>query len=463
MGLPKYAAFKSEKAGKYLQYLHEGPIKGNLQYSSDNVANMFSKFTLEPSKTSNYVNIRCCYNNKFWASSNDDNHMITPSLSKPAENEFLSPCTLFRIVKAPAEGAYYLLDVLRQSYVCRCTTSKIHENCLTTRYGNQDHYYDRSHILIDFETIVMLPKHVAFKCDIEKYLCNYWYENHEYLKFDSDDIGFSKVGHQVFNVGDGSIRIKCDHSNKFWVRQPNNWILANSTDTTTNNKDTLFWPVKVSKNVVALRNLGNNSFCKRFTHENKEHCLSAHSNTISREAQLEIVEPIISREIYNCKYRTMDARVYDEKVLNMATGEATNGATKETSMAVSLKYVVETSKCWESSVTAGWGVTTSIKAGIPEIAEAGIEINYNEEKSHTWGETITEMKEVMVTYTVSVPAKTRMKVTLLGTKAKCDVPFSYTRRDVQRDGKQVITDCDDGLYVGVNSYKFDYQNKPLPL
>lgn len=314
MGLPKYGAFRNKIAGKFLQYIHEGSLKGYLQYSSDNAMSMFSKFTLEQSKTTNYFHIRCCYNNKYWASAKDGDHMVSPFVSKPSENEFSWPCTLFRFVQAPTEGTYYLFDVWRQSYVCRCTTSKSHEDCLTTRYGNQDHYYDRTHILIDFETLIVLPKHIVIKGDLKQYLCTYWYEENEHLKFNSDDIGSSRAGHQVFSMGDGSIRIKCDHWNKFWVRQSNNWILAKSTDTTANNKDTVFWPIKISQNTVALRCLGNNKICKRLTAENKEHCLSANADTITREARLEITEPVISREMYNCNYRTMDSRVYDEQV-----------------------------------------------------------------------------------------------------------------------------------------------------
>ncbi|KAE9446068.1 hypothetical protein C3L33_22053, partial [Rhododendron williamsianum] len=40
-------------------------------------------------------------------------------------------------------------------------------------------------------------------------------------------------------------------------------------DTTTDNSDTLFSPIKVGDNVIALRNLGNANFCKRLTIEGK--------------------------------------------------------------------------------------------------------------------------------------------------------------------------------------------------
>ncbi|KAI9070549.1 hypothetical protein K1719_047487 [Acacia pycnantha] len=87
----------------------------------------------------------------------------------------------------------------------------------------------------------------------------------QYLQFASNDVGDdTTVGNEIFTTHDGSIRVKSDYFGKFWRRSPN-WIQDDSNDTTNNNSDTLFWPVKVDNNVVALRNLGNNNFCKRLT------------------------------------------------------------------------------------------------------------------------------------------------------------------------------------------------------
>uniref|UniRef100_A0A0A0KD53 Aerolysin-like C-terminal domain-containing protein n=1 Tax=Cucumis sativus TaxID=3659 RepID=A0A0A0KD53_CUCSA len=221
--------------------------------------------------------------------------------------------------------------------------------------------------------------------------------------------------------------------------------------------------VKIAKNKVALRNVANGMICRRYSADSKVDCLNARADSIIKDAELEIVEPIISREIYNIRYRTMDAKIYDEQVLTMATEEAINSSSKETVMAVSLKYLEEKSKTWESSLTVGVGIETSIKAGIPEILDTEIKVSYNFEANYTWGETISESREVTATYTVPVPPNTRMKVTLLATKAKCDIPFSYTQRDLLRNGRRVEIECDDGLYTGVYTFKFDYQNKPYPL
>ncbi|XP_038882401.1 uncharacterized protein LOC120073669 [Benincasa hispida] len=463
--LPKYVAFRDRDLKKYLQYLDHGPVSGSLQYSSDNMVSVYTKFELEPAKSGeiNYVNIRCCYNNKYLASSNDDKYLVTPFVDKPKEDVKSWPCTLFKVGNyISSEGYYTLFDVWRQRLVCPCINSNNYDACLTTRYGSNEGNVQKIHQFIDFEALLVLPKRVAFKGDNGLYLAEYYYNDWEYMQFNCDDIGSSYVSHQVFTMADGSIRIKCEKSGMFWRRDPN-WILADSSDTTANDVNTLFWPVKVSKNTVALRSLANNNFCKRLTADDKEDCLNAAAETITKEATLEVVEPVISREIYNVQYRTMNARIYDEKVVSMATGDATNGGTEPTSMEIDLNYKKEKTKSWNSSLTMSLGITTSVKAGVPGIGEAGIETTLSFSGTYEWGETLSTSEEVGTTYTVNVPAQTRMKVTLLATMGTCDVPFSYTQRDVLRSGEQVITNCDDGVYIGANCYNFKYENKPLPL
>ncbi|KAJ9697185.1 hypothetical protein PVL29_009108 [Vitis rotundifolia] len=97
-------------------------------------------------------------------------------------------------------------------------------------------------------------------------------EGHPYLEFASSDNGDPTVGNEVFTTHDGSVRIKSDYFGRFWRRSPN-WIWADSDDSTTNNSDTLFWPVTADKNVVALRNFGNEQFLKE-THHRRQDQLS---------------------------------------------------------------------------------------------------------------------------------------------------------------------------------------------
>lgn len=50
-------------------------------------------------------------------------------------------------------------------------------------------------------------------------------------------------------------------------------------------------------------------------------------------------------------------------------------------------------------------------------------------------------------------------VSLLATQGTCDVPYSYTQRDVLTTGDTVTYYLDDGVYRGVNSYNFTYNTK----
>lgn len=100
---------------------------------------------------------------------------------------------------------------------------------------------------------------------------------------------------------DGHVRIKSDQWGKFWRRSPN-WIWADSTDITANNKDTLFWPVRIDEKTIALRNAGNNYFCKGLTVDGKYDCLNAAASTITSEARLEVQELVNDRKLYNVRY-----------------------------------------------------------------------------------------------------------------------------------------------------------------
>ncbi|KAA8544868.1 hypothetical protein F0562_019737 [Nyssa sinensis] len=261
-------------------------------------------------------------------------------------------------------------------------------------------------------------------------------------EFASNDIGDPTVGNEVFTTRDGSLRIKSNHFGKFWRCSPN-WIWADSDDTSSNNSDTLFWLIKVDNRVVALRNLGNNNFCKRLSTEGKTDCLNATISTISREARLEVEELVLSRTIYNVNYHLMDASIYSQSVLTMANGTATN-RTQEPS-------------------TYELGIKTSIQTGVPLIAEGKIEIEAEFTGEYQWGQTNESSTGVETVYTVTVPPMTMVKVSLLATKGSCDVPFSYSQRDTLISGQKITSTMDNGVYTGINCFNFKYETQQVNL
>ncbi|KAI8553380.1 hypothetical protein RHMOL_Rhmol05G0011200 [Rhododendron molle] len=521
LALPRFAVIQSiilEK--KYLRYIHEdGDLHGCLQFSGEEIVSPFAKFEIERAKTARntgFVHIRCCYNNKYWvADSRTFGSFIIAGADEPNEDQSQWSCTLFEPIPVYGEGRstgstnsatvhvrfrhvrrgdYYLRFKMTRDYVHArpseqqststgfwadlgraliSTMNKSDSGCLYSGSDSSDDQRDQrslTHttqstslrldvfVIIDWESLLILPKHIALKGDNGQYLSARWIEGHQYLQFASGDNGDPTVGNEVFITKDGNVRIKNNHFGKFWRRSPN-WIWADSNDTTTNNSDTLFSPVKVGDNVVALRNLGNNNFCKRLTTEGKTSCLNAAVTTISREARLVVEELVISRNIDNFKFRLLDARIYNQNIITMVTKTATNNTQVSNTATLKLLRKETRSTTWNGSVSFKLGVKTTIRTGIPFIVKGRVEVSAEFAGKYEWGETVSTENAVETEYTITVPPMSKVTVSLLATQGSCDVPFSYTQRDTLMDGKQVIYNLDDGVYTGINSFNFFYETK----
>ncbi|KAI9077499.1 hypothetical protein K1719_040521 [Acacia pycnantha] len=462
MSLPRFVVLKSNYNNKYLRYIQEDvQVHGFLQFSGEEVVSPYVKFEVERAKGGNgLVHIRCCYNNKYWVRWTQNHWWIVAGADEPEEDQSKWSCTLFKPIYVDADDTKTVrfLHVQLGHYACLWRIAAPFASCLFA--GSEIPNNDSCDVctIVDWESLLIMPKHVAFKGDNGQYLSARWIEGHEYLQFGSNDVGDPTVGNEIFTTFDGNIRVKSDHFDKFWRRSPN-WIWADSNDTTNNNSDTLFWPIKVDNNVVALRNLGNNNFCKRLTTEGETSCLNAGVSTISKEAQIEVEELVISRQIYNVNFRLLDARIYSQRVITMATGVAINRTQEPNNAEVKLSYTETKSSTWNASVSLKLGVKTSFQTGVPIIAEGKIEVSAEFSGAYQWGETKTSSTIVETVYKVTVPPMTMVTVSLLATVGSCDVPFSYTQRDTLTNGQQVTYNMDDGIYTGINSFNFKYETK----
>ena len=258
---------------------------------------------------------------------------------------------------------------------------------------------------------------------------------------------------------DGNYRIKDAHFGKFWRRSPN-WIWADGEDNNYNN-DTIFSIVKISDNVIALRNLGNNNFCGPLTTEGKTNCLNAQYPTMSRQTRLRIEERVLRREISNVRYRLSDSRIYNEEIQEVSHAFATNKSEKDEST-VTLTYSTSDSRTthWTNSVSITSGVSVTFTTNIiPCIASGEVQVSTQVGYSYEWGVSKTTEHTRESSYAVVVPPLKTIKVTLMCTKANCDVPFSYTQRDLLTTGERVTTLKDDGIYTGINSYNFYFESE----
>ncbi|XP_076891983.1 uncharacterized protein LOC143543579 [Bidens hawaiensis] len=303
---------------------------------------------------------------------------------------------------------------------------------------------------IDWETLVILPSHVAFRSkELDgNYLCSRVIERHyNYHKFVSGlDVGDPLVAHELFPTPDGNYRIKDLHFGKFWRRSPN-WIWADAEDTD-NSNDTLFSFVKTSDNVFSLRNLGNNNFCGGLTTEGKKNCLNARYPTMSRQTKLVVEECVLERHILDVRYRLVHSRIYQEEIQEVSHAYATNDSMdKPTTVTLSYSSTDSKTSNWKNSMSYTFGVSVNFEISIvPTIVKGEIEVSGEYECTREWGVAKTTERKREESYAVVVPPLTTMKVTLMCTKAACDVPFSYRQRDLLPNGEWVTTSKDDGIY-----------------
>ncbi|KAL1538244.1 hypothetical protein AAHA92_27008 [Salvia divinorum] len=441
--LPRHVVLNVPKAGTNTYVYRKDD--GSVVDGKDDMFSEVVKIELERSKADNIrFHLRFTYTNRYWQKNADDDTIVAV-LTKPEEDTTKPSCTLFEITQQS--------DVLYFTHVQ--TGWRVMLNNSTRGFYVAKNSVGAPLGFFDWDTLVKLPSHVAFKGNNGAYLKAFNAESN-YLQFGSDDPNSILSGHQVSLTRDGHVRIKSDFYGLFWRRDPN-WIKADSGDITANNIETLFWPVKVEDNIIALKSAGNNNFCKRLSYDGKDNLLNAAVSTITDEARLEVQELVNEREIYNVRYRMEDARVYEETPYMAGTTTVTNHADEAASIEVTLKYEDTTSYSFTRSVSVTAGVTSSIKAGIPGIGEAGIEVMTQISTEFEWNDTTSVTKEISAAGTVPVPAKSSAVVHYVGTTASCDVPFSYTQKDKSStDGKITQTDQIDGVFTGVNSYNFQF-------
>ncbi|KAG8090119.1 hypothetical protein GUJ93_ZPchr0011g27858 [Zizania palustris] len=384
-------------------------------------------------------------------------HELEDDLSKPS-------CTLFKLHTTATKNRTHLVRFhLAQlgKHVSMSSSSHKANNKVTNHLHVRREEIGGDNILsaytvLDLSEEKQLPKYIAIKGDNGKYLKAY-FNKHNYLQFAVDDVGDSLVLNTTTTNDDGTIRIKNNYYDKFWRRSPN-WIWPDSSDTSNNNIDTLFKVIKID-DYFAIQNMGNNYFCKRLTADGKDSCLNAGTATITTEAKLILEEPIISRQVYNVDYDLSNSRIYGTTVLTMSTATGVNRGTVSDTAKLTLSYKETSSTMWDSTASWKLGVTSTIKAGIPVIAETSVEINDEFSGEYKWSSSLEKTVEQKIEYEVTVPPMTKVTVSLIASKGSCDVPFSYKQEDIMYDGRVVTYDMDDGIYTGTNCYDFQFEKK----
>ncbi|KAL7261228.1 hypothetical protein ACSBR1_006800 [Camellia fascicularis] len=189
IALPRFVANKSNYNGKYLRYIHEDGLEHeSVQFFGEEFVSPYTKYEVVMARTNGgrgpFVHLRCCYSNKYLVKWSSMHRWIV------AGNSMLDP-------------------------------------------DRRDLY-----TIIDWESLFILPKCVAFRGNNGKYLSPCSIKGHQYLHFSSSsEITDPMVYNEVITTPNGSVCIKSHHLGEFWGRNNQNWILADSDDSTSSNNN----------------------------------------------------------------------------------------------------------------------------------------------------------------------------------------------------------------------------------
>ncbi|CAI9109410.1 OLC1v1009228C1 [Oldenlandia corymbosa var. corymbosa] len=478
--LPRHVAFQSKYNSKYLSFIpnNKEEIQGLLWFSSEKVVSPFNKYKVERAKNTrgSLVHIKCVYNNKYWRRENPNVLWITATGDEPNENRCDQSCTLFEPVyvngKDPTEGVRFR-HVQSMNYVCLWHAEEPHASCLHMGLADPNSELRDVVIVIDWDNLVILPKHVTFKGDNGLYLDVFTESGNVYQKFSSNDPGAPGVRYEVLTTNNGTVIIKSSLNEKFW--RIGAWLYVDGSlgfkvdhsspiDNTKVSSDLLYKPIKVGDNKIAVRSIPANRFCNRV--EGTQNRLDGVAATISNDTIFEVSEAIVWREIYNVEYNLQHTRIYKQAPVIMKTVFVENSSSEPKTQVLTFSVIktTTTTTTWRNNVSLKLGVKAKFEAGIPIIVDGDVIISSDEFNGmYTWGEDNVTIPTLENTCTVTVPEKSKIKVSMLKTKVSCEVPFSYTQRDMLIDGKCVTYEMDDGVYTYINSSNDFRIDKAEPL
>ena len=147
-------------------------------------------------------------------------------------------------------------------------------------------------------------------------------------------------------------------------------------------------------------------------------------------------------------------------------GSATlvNKSDKDLSLESKLMYEEEKTYTFTRSVSVTGGLKFTFEGNLLAV-KTRVELSAQVTGTFEWEDETSEKITHETSVTTPVAKMSSVKVNYIGTKAKYSVPFSYTQRDVDSNtGKPIVTQHDDGIYIGLSSIDFKFEAEPpVPL
>ncbi|MEA5534827.1 ETX/MTX2 family pore-forming toxin [Crocosphaera sp. XPORK-15E] len=118
---------------------------------------------------------------------------------------------------------------------------------------------------------------------------------------------------------------------------------------------------------------------------------------------------------------------------------------------------VNASNNWSHNVGAKVGVSTSIKTGIPFIAEGKVDVSLEASYNYTWGGTLETSDSFEYTATATVPPHSEIEAQVLVTQTKFDLTYTAQASATWANG-MTMSGVIHGTYEGIHSHdvQIDY-------
>uniref|UniRef100_A0A3Q0R8R6 Natterin-3 n=1 Tax=Amphilophus citrinellus TaxID=61819 RepID=A0A3Q0R8R6_AMPCI len=160
---------------------------------------------------------------------------------------------------------------------------------------------------------------------------------------------------------------------------------------------------------------------------------------------LTIRENVISQQIYNVRYKTdvSDVLQFFPEVMHRAI--ISNYECHPVVQTKTLSKTFQVEQRWDFSFSIKFGAKTTIKTGLPFIAEGKIEFSTEIQFQFTTGTTVMESKTYTGSVVVTVPPNHSCEVSSILHNKKVDIPFTALLRRTYGNG-EIHTTSITGTY-----------------
>lgn len=167
---------------------------------------------------------------------------------------------------------------------------------------------------------------------------------------------------------------------------------------------------------------------------------------------LTISDSIVSQKFYEVQYSLPDYKVTPLNTVVLTQSTTKNSDCQPAEKTDTLETTYQVAKTWEISSSVGFGVKTTITAGIPELFSTSVEISMDVTFQFSEGTTVTESITASSSLKYTVPPNHSCKVLMKAHKTKLNIPFTARLSRTYGDEKMtttqtLITGMYDGTYM----------------